>query len=216
MHTVKVKICGITNLEDAQAAVDMGADMLGFNFYRESPRYIEPAKAKKIVMQLPSFVETVGLFVDASIDEIHKIGQDGWLSWIQLHGDQNPGFCEQMKDHNIKTMKAIRVKTAADIKQAEKYRTDAILLDAWHPEKYGGTGKKFDWSFLEDTNIDFFLAGGISAENIDEALHIGVYGIDVCSGIESSPGKKDHKKMQQLFDKINQFNSGLTLYGYKL
>jgi phosphoribosylanthranilate isomerase len=216
MHTIKVKICGITNLDDAVAAVDMGADMLGFNFYEKSPRYIKPKKAEKIINSLPGFVETVGLFVDAPIENIHKIGGEGWMNWAQLHGDQSPEFCDKLNEHHVKTMKAIRVRTPMDIRQAEKFHTDAILLDAWHQDKYGGTGQRFDWSFLEDTNVDYFLAGGINSDNIEEALKLGVYGVDICSGVESSPGKKDHKKMQKIFDKINQFNSGMTLYGYKL
>lgn len=216
MHNVKVKICGITNYDDAFAAVEMGADFLGFNFYKKSPRYIEPKKVEQIITRLPGFVETVGLFVDSPLQEIHDIASHRWLNWAQLHGDQSPEFCDELTNRNMKVMKAIRVKTKEDIKQVENFRTDAILLDAWDAEKYGGTGKPFDWSFLNETNIDFFLAGGINVENIDYALQLGVYGIDICSGIESVPGKKDHKKMKQVFDKINQFNSGLTLYGYKL
>ncbi len=216
MHTVKVKICGITNLEDAQVAVEHGTDLLGFNFYKKSPRYIEPKKAEEIIMHLPSFVETVGLFVDSSVEEIDSIASHRWMGWAQLHGDQSPEFCEELATHNMKVMKAIRVKTVDDIKAAENYRTDAILLDAYADNMYGGTGKRFDWSFLQSARVDYFLAGGISPDNVDEALQLGVYGIDVCSGIEISPGKKDHKKMEILFDKIRQFNSGLTLYGYKL
>lgn len=216
MHTVKVKICGITNFEDAQLAVDMGADMLGFNFYKKSPRYIEPEKAEEIVLKLPSFVESVGLFVKSSIDEIANIASHRWMNWAQLHGDQDPEFCEEVGRRNVKVMKAIRVKTVRDILQVQNYRTDAILLDSYADNMYGGTGKRFDWSFLKKANIDYFLAGGISDENIGKALQLGVYGIDVCSGIESEPGKKDRVKMQKLFEKISDFNSGLTLYGYKL
>ena len=216
MHSVKVKICGITNFKDAQAAVDMGADMIGFNFYRKSPRYIEPEKAEEIVLKLPGFVESVGLFVDTSIEDIDKIAGHRWMNWVQLHGDQGLEFCEEIGKRNVKVMKAVRVKTVSDIIQAQDYHTDAILLDSYVDNIYGGTGQRFDWSFLENAEIDYFLAGGISAENVDEALQLGVYGLDVCSGIESCPGVKDHEKMKKLFSKINDFNSGLTLYGYKL
>lgn len=216
MHTVKVKICGITNYEDAAMAVDMGADMLGFNFYKKSPRYIEPKEAEKIVLKLPGFVETVGLFVDEPVEKIIEIANHRWMNWAQLHGDQGPEFCENLKGHNMKIMKAIRVKTIDDIAKADKYLTDAILLDAYAEDMYGGTGKRFDWSFLQEATIDFFLAGGITPANVDEALQLGVYGIDVCSGVESEPGRKDAKKMEELFEKINKFNSGLTLFGYKL
>ncbi len=216
MHTVKVKICGITSYEDAAAAVDMGADMLGFNFYKKSPRYIDPLNAEKIILKLPGFVETVGLFVDEPVSRIVEIANHRWMNWAQLHGDQNPEFCENLKGHNMKIMKAIRVRTIKDIAQSDIFLSDAILLDSYAEDMYGGTGKRFDWSFLQNAKVDYFLAGGITPENVDEALQLGVYGIDVCSGIESSPGKKDLKKMGVLFDKINSFNSGLTLYGYKL
>ena len=217
MHTVQVKICGITNVEDAQIAIDLGADMLGFNFYKKSPRYIKPKAAEKIVLALPSFVETVGLFVDSSIDEIRDIGSHRWLNWVQLHGDQDVKFCEDLSSSlSVKIMKAIRIRTAEDIKKIDEFHTDAILLDAWDDKKYGGTGKQFDWSFLNQTRLDYFLGGGVNAGNIDKALELGVFGVDICSGVESEPGKKDHKKMKEVFDKINQFNSGMTLYGYKL
>lgn len=216
MHTVKVKICGITSYEDAAAAVELGADMLGFNFYKKSPRYIDPDKAEKIVLNLPGFVESVGLFVDEPAEKIVEIANHRWMNWAQLHGDQDVEFCESLKGHNMKIMKAIRVKTKDDILQAENYRTDAILLDSYSEDIYGGTGKTFDWSFLQNSTIDFFLAGGINPENVDQALQLGVYGIDVCSGVESEPGKKDVKKMEKLFQKINDFNSGMTVFGYKL
>lgn len=217
MHTVQVKICGITNITDAKVAVDLGVDLIGFNFYKKSPRYIEPQQAKEIAMALPSFVETVGLFVDSSIDEIRDIGSHSWLNWVQLHGDQDVKFCEELSSClSVKIIKAIRVRAAEDIKKITEFNVDAILLDAWDDTKYGGTGKQFDWSFLNKTNSDYFLGGGVNADNIDKALELGVYGVDICSGVESEPGLKDHKKMKEIFDKINQFNSGMTLYGYKL
>lgn len=217
MHGVKVKICGITNLDDAKAAVDLGADMLGFNFHSDSPRYVDPAKVEKIIASLPGFVETVGLFVNANLNYIHEIANYCGLDWAQLHGEETPQFCEEFTGHSIRTMKAIRVQKKSDIQKSQKYRTDAILLDAWHPEKYGGTGKKFDWKFLEDDpGRDYFLAGGITADNVLEALQLGLAGIDICSGVEKSPGKKDPKKMKKLFESISDFQGGLTLYGYKL
>jgi phosphoribosylanthranilate isomerase len=204
MLIVKVKICGITNLEDAQAAIKMGADMLGFNFYPRSPRFIEPEEAAEIINALPAFVDTVGVFVNAGLDEIKRQIADGRLNWVQLHGDETPEFCHSLASlSHIKTMKAIRVKDASSLKLAQNYSTDAILLDAFDPNRYGGTGISFNWNIIGNMNKRVFLAGGVNPDNVRKAIDLGVYGIDVCSGIESSPGKKDHAKMKKLFDNIN-------------
>lgn len=202
MLIVKVKICGITNLEDAQAAVDMGAELLGFNFYKESPRYIEPDKAAEIINKLSGFVDIVGVFVNSSFDEIHNVTENCGLNWIQMHGDETNEFCNRVGQLNVKTIKAIRVKDAGDIEKAKEYFTNAMLLDAFSPQKYGGTGIAFNWNIVGNIQKRVFLAGGITCENAVEAVNLGVYGIDICSGIESEPGKKDHKKMQKLFDNI--------------
>jgi len=202
MLIVKVKICGITNYEDAKAALDMGADLLGFNFYPKSPRFIPPEKAVEIINKLPAFIDLAGIFVNASIDQIHEIKDLCSLDWVQLHGDESPQFCRELFSHNVKVMKALRVKEQADIKKADDYFTDAILLDAFNPEKYGGTGLTFDWNIIGHIGKRVFLAGGINPDNAADAVKLGVYGIDVCSGIEAEPGKKDHKKMKELFDNI--------------
>ena len=207
MITVKVKICGITNYEDAITAVDMGADLLGLNFYLRSPRYIEPGVAEKIISRLPGFVDVVGVFVNSPFDEIRDIINQCQLNWIQLHGDETPDFCRLFKDINVKLMKAIRVKGPQDIKGARDFFADAMLFDAFSPERYGGTGITFDWDLVRRLDERAFLAGGITAENAEEAVRLGVYGIDVCSGIESKPGKKDHKKMQKLFDNIRHLRA---------
>ncbi len=202
MVTVKVKICGFTNYDDAIAAAEMGADMLGFNFYPKSPRYIKPEDAAKIIDQLPAYVDTVGLFVNDTFEHIEKIADECSLDWVQFHGDEPPDFCEQFETLNVKTIKAIRVKDDNDIKRAEEYFTDAVILDAFDPKKYGGTGLTFDWNIIGNISKRIFLAGGINVENIMKAIDLGVYGIDVCSGVESRPGKKDHAKMRKLFDII--------------
>jgi phosphoribosylanthranilate isomerase len=202
MIAVKVKICGLTNYEDAYAAADMGADMLGFNFYPKSPRCVKPDEALKIIERLPAFVDIVGLFVNDSFDNIKQIIEECNLDWVQFHGDETNEFCEQFRPLNVRTMKAIRVKDKKDIRRAEEYFTDAILLDAFDPKKYGGTGLVFDWNIIGNISKRVFLAGGITAENVTKAVNLGIYGIDVCSGIESKPGKKDHAKMRKLFDKI--------------
>jgi phosphoribosylanthranilate isomerase len=202
MLIVKVKICGITNYNDAIAAMDMGADLLGFNFYPDSPRYITPEKAEGIINKLPGFIDTAGVFVNASVEQIHEINSVCHLDWVQLHGGEDPEFCRSLLSHNVKTMKAIRVKDQVDIEKADSYFTDAVLLDAFDPDKYGGTGLTFDWNIIGHISKRVFLAGGINPDNAADAVKLGVYGIDVCSGIEAEPGKKDHKKMKKLFDNI--------------
>ena len=202
MRVVKIKICGITNVEDALAAVDMGADLLGFNFYQKSPRYIRPDHALVIIDKLPTFVDTVGIFVNPTAEHLKEIVEQSFLNWIQLHGDETPEFCDSLHWLHARTIKAVRVKSAEQIEQARKYHTDAVLLDAFDREKYGGTGKTFDWNIIGILLKRVFLAGGINPENAVRAIEVGVYGIDICSGIESSPGKKDHKKMKKLFENI--------------
>jgi len=202
MLIVKVKICGITNIDDALAAMDMGADLLGFNFYPKSPRYVTPETAEGIINKLPGFIDTAGVFVNASVEQIHEINAVCNLDWVQLHGDEDPEFCRSLLSHSVKTMKAIRVKDQADIERAEDFFTDALLLDAFDPDKYGGTGLTFDWNIIGHIGKRVFLAGGINPDNAEDAVKLGVYGIDVCSGIEAEPGKKDHGKMKTLFDNI--------------
>jgi phosphoribosylanthranilate isomerase len=202
MLITKVKICGITNYEDAIAAMDMGADLLGFNFYPKSPRYVTPEQATGIINKLPGFMDTAGVFVNASIEQIHETISVCPLDWVQLHGDEDPEFCRLLLSHNVKTMKAIRVKNQSDIERADSYFTDAVLLDAFDPDKYGGTGLTFDWNVIGHIGKRVFLAGGINPDNAAAAVKLGVYGIDVCSGIEAEPGKKDHNKMKELFENI--------------
>jgi len=202
MLIAKVKICGLTNYDDAAAAMEMGADLLSFNFYPKSPRYIQPEKAAQIITKLPAFIDIAGVFVNSSLEEIRNTIDQCQLNWVQLHGDESPQFCSALLWHNVRTMKAIRVKDKGDIDRAQSYLTDAILLDAFNPQKYGGTGLTFDWNIIGHVTRRVFLAGGINPDNAAKAVKLGVYGIDVCSGIEAQPGKKDHKKMKKLFDNI--------------
>lgn len=204
MLIVKVKICGLTNYRDAAAAVDLGADLLGFNFYPESPRFITPEQAAQIINKLPAFIHVAGVFVNASLDQIKEAISECNLDWVQLHGDESPEFCESLRSINVRTMKAIRVKDQEDIERAESFFTDAVLLDAFDPEKYGGTGLTFDWNIIGHISKRIFLAGGINPDNVAAAIGLGVYGIDVCSGIEAKPGKKDHRKMRKLFENIQR------------
>ena len=180
----------------------MGADLLGFNFYPKSPRYITPAKAAKIINKLPAFIDVAGVFVNSSFEQIRETIEQCQLSWVQLHGDESPEFCQTLRSINVRTMKAIRVKDQRDIERADIFFTDAILLDAFDPKKYGGTGLTFDWNIIGHIGKRIFLAGGINPDNAVKAVELGVYGIDVCSGIETRPGKKSKRLMRKLFKNI--------------
>jgi phosphoribosylanthranilate isomerase len=207
MLVVKVKICGITNYEDAAAAMDMGADLLGFNFYPKSPRFIPPQKAVEIINKLPGFIDIAGVFVNASLEKIRETISQCQLDWVQLHGDESPRFCRSFLSLNVKTMKALRVKDRTDIEKVDAFFTDAVLLDAFHPEKYGGTGISFDWNIIGHIGKRVFLAGGINPDNVVAAVELGVYGIDVCSGVEAKPGKKDKRLMKKLFENIRHLRA---------
>lgn len=203
MQIVKVKICGITSYEDAMAAIDVGADLLGFNFYDKSPRFVTIDQAAAVVKRLPAFVSLAGVFVNASQETIHQAMHTCHLDWVQLHGDEDPEFCRSLVSDNVKVIKALRVKEPADVERAHHFATDAILLDAFHPDRFGGTGLTFDWSWVQQAGKRVFLAGGITPDNAAQAAETGVYGIDICSGVESEPGRKDPDKMKTLFENIH-------------
>jgi len=202
----KVKICGITNSDDGRYAASLGADFLGFNFYPASPRYIPPSKARDIILDLPSDVAAVGLFVNASLEDIHHQRDICSLTWVQLHGNEDADFCHRVARLGVKIIKAIRIRSAEDVDRAADFDTDALLLDAYHPALYGGTGEKFDWTLLNRLNKrNIFLAGGITPNNIQDALATGVGAVDVCSGVESRPGVKDLSQLALLFERINTY-----------
>lgn len=202
--SVRVKVCGTTSYEDAMLAVDHGADLIGFIFVKESPRYIEPARALDILKRIPSFIDTVAVFADPEIQEVREVSEDGLINWIQLHGNEPPEFCESIDWSCLRTMKAFRVKDSEDIRKSAGYQTDAILFDSFDPSKLGGTGKQFDWSLLDSFYRRIFLAGGINPDNVIEAVDTGVYGIDACSGLEAEPGKKDPEKMKLFFERLHR------------
>lgn len=200
----RIKICGITRLEDALEASRLGVDAVGFVFYDKSPRYIDPQKAAAIIRQLPPFVSAVGLFVNPSQDYIAEVLQTVPLGVIQLHGDESPDFCSAQRR---RVMKAVPVSHAQDLKQTARFNCP-VLLDAKAPAGvYGGTGISFDWSLLKDFEHDFplTLAGGLSVENIEEAMAIRQwFALDVSSGVESSPGIKDAEKMRAFVGAVNK------------
>lgn len=206
---VKVKICGITNWADARSACNAGADFLGFNFYTRSRRYIDPQRGKSIVRRLPKNVASVGIFVNEPLDDLVRVARAAGVKYVQLHGDETPAGVSRLRRMlgPVKIIKAIRVRRAADIRKAAQFRDAcAILFDGFDPQRRGGTGKTFDWSFAARGNgrTRTFLAGGLTPDNVAEAIRIAQpYAVDVCSGVELSPGKKNRAKIKALMRAVN-------------
>jgi phosphoribosylanthranilate isomerase len=193
-----VKICGITNLEDALAAVAAGADALGFNFYKPSPRYITPQHAREIIEQLPQSLLTVGVFVNEESETVRAIAGEAGLRAVQLHGDETPAYCRELDDFYI--IKTFAVSDAFDIQALATYEVEAIMLDTKHNNLRGGTGQVFDWSValhVAPTIPKLFLAGGLSPENVGNAVEIvRPFAVDACSALEDRPGKKNEERMR--------------------
>ena len=195
---VRVKICGITDVRDARTAARLGADALGFNFCRESPRYIRPERAKAIIAALPPLLTTVGVFVNEDPETIMEICRLAGLDAVQLHGDESPAVADAVR--GVRRIKAIPVETEDDVRICRRYRVEAFLLDASVPGQRGGTGRTFDWSLAREAAQfgPIILAGGLTPENVAEAITVAdPYGVDVASGVESEPGKKDRRLMAE-------------------
>lgn len=193
----KVKICGITSVADAQAAAEAGADMIGLMFYEGSPRHITLATAAEISQSLPPFVQRVGVFVNPDEALVMEAISACDLNLLQFHGDESPEFCTQF---GIMSMKAFRIRDAESLKVLSKYPTDAWLLDAYSEKGLGGTGETFNWDLAvaaKQSGKLIFLAGGLTPENVREAVrHVNPFGVDVSSGVEAAPGKKDAAKVK--------------------
>ena len=194
---VIVKICGITNAEDALAAASAGADALGFNFCESSPRHVSLPMAAQIARTLPPLVVKVGVFVNAPEDLVVRAISECALNLLQFHGDETPEYCRQF---GLMSMKAFRIRDAASLDQLSNYPTEAWLLDAYSPDKAGGTGEKFNWDLAvqaQRMGRPIFLAGGLTPDNVAEAVRkVRPYGVDVASGVEAAPGKKDPAKVK--------------------
>jgi phosphoribosylanthranilate isomerase len=207
MPKVKVKICGITNWVDARHAVAEGAELLGFNFYAGSPRYVEPAKAKRIVSRLPKRISVVGVFVNESEQTMLEIARAVGLDVLQLHGDETPAMVARLK-RLFPVIKAIRVKQSLAVGQLQTYRAaTALLLDGFDARRRGGTGKTFDWEIARRAKKygRVFLAGGLTPENVGEAIRAArPYAVDVCSGVEARPGKKDPARVKNLMRAVRE------------
>jgi len=193
---VKVKICGMTRLEDTLLAIEGGADAVGFIFYKKSPRYVSAKTVKTIVAALPPFIETVGVFVDESADRINRIVDSCKLSAVQLHGKESPAFCKKIRR---KVIKAVRVKGKDSFDGMASYKVSAFLLDAYSDQQQGGTGETFDWRLVSEGKKygPVILAGGLDPSNVAHAIQkVKPYGVDVCSGVEKIPGIKDRSQLK--------------------
>ena len=206
--SVRIKICGITRLEDAKVAANLGVDAIGFIFFRKSPRYIEPEDACRIIRQLPPFISRVGVFVDETIESISSIAQMANIDTIQLHGSQSPEFCSSLP---LPVIKAFSIKGDSDIFSLTEYQTAGLLLDTWHEKMHGGTGVPFDWAIARRASDQFkhvILAGGLGPSNLEEALDaVHPFGVDINSGVEIMPGVKNPHKMRDAVRIIKNWKS---------
>lgn len=196
---VRVKICGITNLEDARAALDAGADELGFNFWKGSRRHIRPEAARRIIDELASSILCVGVFVDEEGPEaVARAASESGVGAVQLHGSESPEFCTRLRE--LRVIKAMRVGPDFRIESVADYPAEAILLDAYSEQSRGGTGRTFDWSLARRARVlapRLYLAGGLTPENVGDAIaEVGPFAVDVCSGVEVSPGRKDAARVR--------------------
>jgi phosphoribosylanthranilate isomerase len=202
LEVVKVKVCGITNLIDAERALEFGADMLGFNFYPPSPRCIAPEKAREIMQRLPAGSFNVALFVNAARARVREVVSPGEASRakqgyraLQFHGEESADFC---RGWDLQVIKAFRMREKASLAGIGTFPADFCLLDSW-TEGYGGSGSQFPWEWLEGLDAGkIILSGGLSTENVAQAIQkIHPFGVDVCSGVEARPGIKDHVKLKE-------------------
>ena len=207
-QSVFTKICGITNLEDARVAIAAGADMLGFNFYPRSPRFVEPAIASEIIGAVRSepqsqSVKMIGVFVNETLENVLTTADEVGLDGIQLHGDETATFCRQIKTKapDLFVMKALRPNGPIDLTSVTEYSVDALMLDAYDPNVHGGTGRLANWDFAREAARRLprlFLAGGLSPENVAQAIAaVRPYAVDACSALETTPGKKDHVRVRR-------------------
>ncbi len=206
--TPRIKICGITNLADARLAVELGADALGFIFYRPSKRYMPVAEAVKICKALPPFVTKVGVFVNESAVGIATVIEACRLDAVQLHGEESPVFCRQLQ-LPVKIIKAIRMRDVDSLRSAAEYDVDALLLDTYTVEQRGGTGQTFDWTLARQAKTllrpPIILSGGLTPENVDAAIRQSEpFAVDVASGVEIEPGRKDPEKLRRFFKACRQ------------
>jgi len=201
---VRIKICGITNLEDALLAVDLGADALGFIFYPKSPRCVAPGDAREIIAQLPPFVVSVGVFVDEEAAVVQGLAVQVGLDWIQVHGQESPDYCLSL---GRRVIKGFRIKDESSLKDLEPFQgaVQAFLLDTYKKGQAGGTGETFDWRLAREAQRygQIILAGGLTPDNVDQAIKVAQpQAVDTASGTEAAPGKKDPEKLRAFFSAV--------------
>ncbi len=203
---MKVKICGITNIEDALLCESLGANALGFIFYKGSKRFVEPGAAGKIIPELSPFSLKVGVFVNSSPDEINKTAKEIKLNAVQLHGDETPGMVSEI---NFPVIKSFRINNGFDFSILKDFQNVSYLFDTYSEKEYGGTGKTFNWDLIpDDLRSKIVLSGGISVNNIEEIYkRIKPAAVDLSSSLESKPGKKNDEKIKEFFKKINYLRS---------
>lgn len=198
----RIKICGITNVDDAMCAAELGADALGFIFYPGSKRFIEPENAALIISKLPPYVTSVGVFVNQGTDAIRSVKERTGIDVVQLHGDETAECCRSLP---YRVVKAIRLKERPDIQRIELYPVQAILFDKYSEGAYGGTGKSFEWGWLRDLNTSkkIILSGGLGPDNVVEAVKtVRPYAVDVSTGVEEAPGRKSAEKMKKFIEAV--------------
>ena len=202
---IQIKICGVTNANDARACVELGADMIGFNFYPASPRYIEPTIASRIVDTLPAGTSAVGVFVDSDPGDIRKIAKIAGVRCVQLHGRATPESCSELA-REFRVIRALSTDKRFEPEQTAAFPHCDVLVDAYHPELRGGTGQTCDWSAAQAAmryTRFLILSGGLNAQNVDQAIAaVTPHAVDVCSGIESAPGVKDHGLLKQFIGAV--------------
>jgi phosphoribosylanthranilate isomerase len=210
MQRVRVKICGVRTLDEAQAALECGADALGFNFWPKSARFINPDQAREIIQRLPLFITCVGVFVNQDAQRINEIVEQTRIQIVQLHGDEEAQFCRQILAANV--IKAFRVGDDFDLSLLQSYPAKAFLLDAKVKGEYGGTGVRFDWQIAVEAKkiAPIILAGGINIDNLADAItFVRPFAIDVCSGVEAEPGRKDLRKLREFMKTVEHLNRNL-------
>lgn len=205
---VRIKICGITNEKDALWAVNLGADYIGFNFYRNSPRKISPKLAAQIIGKLPAFMQPVGVFVNEEMRIVKRIAEKCRLNLVQLHGEESPEYCRelQVQSARLKIIKAFRIKDKENLEEMKRYGVDYYLLDSSVPGVEGGTGEIFNWDVAVEAKQfgkPIFLAGGLTPDNVTQAIEkVNPYGVDVASGVEKTPRRKDYDLMREFINRI--------------
>ena len=204
-NPIQIKVCGVTNARDAKTCVELGADMIGFNFYRKSPRYVEPTIVREIADALPARTCVVGVFVDAGPAEIHQLAKAAGVRCVQLHGHTTPESCNELA-REFRVIRALSTHTRFEPEHAAAFPECDILIDAYHPELRGGTGQTCDWSAaraaMRYTRF-LILSGGLDAQNVSRAIAaVTPHAVDVCSGIESAPGVKDHRALEQFIGAV--------------